>query len=100
MIGLMIAALAAFFLLIMADIWMYGNVDEKQDADVIIVLGAAAYESGVTPVFAERINHAADLLKQGYADQIILTGNYGIDSESYKWVEVTVVSSGLQPAKV
>ena len=27
-------------------------------------------------------------------DQIILTGNYGIDSESYKWVEVTVVSSG------
>lgn len=86
-IGLMIAALAAFFLLIMADIWMYGNVDEKQDADVIIVLGAAAYESGVTPVFAERINHAADLLKQGYADQIILTGGVAEgNSVSDAWI--------------
>ena len=27
-------------------------------------------------------------------DQITLTGNYGIDSESYKWVEVTHVATG------
>lgn len=57
-----------------ADIWAYGNRDERQEADVIIVLGAAAYESGVTPVFAERINHAAQLFNEGYADTVILTG--------------------------
>lgn len=70
-----------------ADIWSYGNQDEKRDADVIIVLGAAAYESGVTPVFAERINHAAELFRQGYADRIILTGGvaYG-NSVSDAWI--------------
>ncbi len=87
LIGILIAALAAVFVLIMGDIWMYGNVDEKRDADVIIVLGAAAYESGVTPVFAERINHAAELLKQGYADQIILTGGVAEgNSVSDAWI--------------
>ena len=57
-----------------ADIWFYGTKDERTNADVIIVLGAAAYESGVAPVFAERINHAANLYKEGYADNVILTG--------------------------
>ena len=35
----------------------YGNKDEKQDADVAIILGAGASEAGVSPVYRERINH-------------------------------------------
>ena len=83
--------------MILGDIWIYGTKDEKTEADVIIVLGAAAYESGVTPVFAERINHAAELLKQGYADTIILTGGVAEgNSVSDAWIaEQYALSIGL-----
>ena len=75
------------YVLTAMDIWFYGMKDEARDADVIIVLGAAAYESGVTPVFAERINHAAEFLKQGYADHIILTGGVAEgNSVSDAWI--------------
>ncbi len=85
------------YVLTAMDIWFYGMKDEARDADVIIVLGAAAYESGVTPVFAERINHAAELLKQGYADHIILTGGVAEgNSVSDAWIaEQYALSIGL-----
>lgn len=97
-----IRAILALFILcygmIVADVWLYGYKDEKKEADVIIVLGAAAYESGVTPVFAERINHAAELLKQGYAEKIILTGGVAEgNSVSDAWIaEQYALSIGLQ----
>lgn len=79
------------------DIWLYGRKDETREADVIIVLGAAAYESGVTPVFAERINHAAELYNEGYAGYIILTGGVAEgNSVSDAWIaEQYALSIGL-----
>ena len=71
---LLVIAVLACTGLTALDIWTFGNRDNKEKADVIIVLGAAAYESGVSPVFEERINHAADLYRDGYADYLILTG--------------------------
>ena len=55
-------------------IYNYGKTDEKQSADVIIVLGAAASDDGVSPVYQERINHAIWLYENNYADYIITTG--------------------------
>lgn len=60
-----------------ADIITYSDKDEKCTADVIIVLGAGATDRGVSPVFAERINHAVNLYNEGYAEYIIMTGGYG-----------------------
>ena len=48
---LILAVIVLGYGMILGDIWFYGTKDEKTEADVIIVLGAAAYESGVTPVF-------------------------------------------------
>lgn len=55
----------------------YGEKDEKQVADVAIVLGAALDYNTVSPVYRERINHAITLYNEGYVKNIILTGGVG-----------------------
>ena len=55
-------------------IWTYAEKDETRTADAAIVLGAAAYESGPSPVYRERLNHGIWLYKQGYVMKLILTG--------------------------
>lgn len=61
----------------LAGVCFYALIDQAKPADCIIVLGAAAYESGVSPVYRERINHAIRLYDEGYADTIIMAGGYG-----------------------
>ena len=58
-------------------IWKYSHKDERQNADVIIVLGAGLSSDGVSPVFRERLNHSITLYKEGYADKILVTGGLG-----------------------
>ena len=60
-----------------AGICIYSTKDEKCKADVAIVLGAAAYEGEVSPVYRERINHGITLYKEGYVEKIIVTGGIG-----------------------
>ena len=55
-------------------IWRYADVDESRTADAAIVLGAAAYEDGPSPVYRERLNHGIWLWQQGYVKTLILTG--------------------------
>ena len=55
----------------------YGERDGTREADCILVLGAGTWEGEVSPVFMERLRHAAELYRAGYAGKIILTG--GLD---------------------
>jgi uncharacterized SAM-binding protein YcdF (DUF218 family) len=65
--------------------YLYGEIrdyavrDEAQPADAIVVLGAAQYNGRPSPVLKARLDHAYDLYKEGYANQIITTGGYGPD---------------------
>ena len=78
---------AVFFILLIAmltvvaiatiQIVEYSKVDDKQNADCIIVLGAGTAEGQVSAVFRERLNHGITLLNQGYGKKIILTGGIG-----------------------
>ena len=52
----------------------YSIRDECCEADVVIVLGAAAYDRGVSPVYRERLNHGICLYQQGLVKKIIVTG--------------------------
>ncbi len=52
----------------------YANISNEQQADGIIVLGAAVWVDQPSPVFRERINHAIELHQTGYASVIIFTG--------------------------
>ena len=58
-------------------VWKHGEKDEKQTADVAIVLGAALSYNTVSPVYRERINHAITLYNEGYVKYVILTGGTG-----------------------
>ncbi|MBD5495548.1 MAG: YdcF family protein [Lachnospiraceae bacterium] len=69
-----------------ASICIYSTKDETQNADTAIILGAAATDEGVSPVFRERINHGIWLYQNGYVQKLIITGGYGdgnLYSDSY-----------------
>ena len=57
-------------------VWV-GQRDQAAQADAIIVLGAAAYDTRPSPVFEERIRHGLDLYRRGHAPVLLFTGGYG-----------------------
>jgi len=57
-------------------VWV-GARDQAQEADAIVVLGAAAYDAAPSPVFRERIEHGLALYRRGAAPRLIFTGGYG-----------------------
>lgn len=62
-------------------VWNYGHIDEREQADAIIVLGAAVWYDNPSPVFLERIRHGIWLYENGYADYLIFTGGHGDGAE-------------------
>jgi uncharacterized SAM-binding protein YcdF (DUF218 family) len=54
-------------------------VDEANQADAIVVLGAAQYNGRPSPVLKARLDHANELYQHQYAHAIITTGSYGPD---------------------
>lgn len=62
-------------------IYTYGNSPSDTPADAAVVLGAAVWSQGVSPVFRERINHSIDLYRRGRVKKIIFTGGQGNSNE-------------------
>ena len=56
------------------DICAFSAEDQKCRADVAVILGAAAYNGEVSPVYRERIDHGITLYEEGYVDRLIVTG--------------------------
>ncbi len=80
--GLSVLLLILFlgYLLALAEqIKRQSTVEEAQQADVIIVLGAAEYRGRPSPVLEARLNHALDLYDRGLAPYILTTGGAGGD---------------------
>lgn len=73
----MLAALMVYIAANTASIYIYAEMDEKRAADTAIILGAAADESGPSPVYRERINHGIELYNDGYVGKLIMTGGTG-----------------------
>jgi uncharacterized SAM-binding protein YcdF (DUF218 family) len=55
-------------------IWDIGNRDDRQEADAIVVLGAAQYDGRPSPVFRARLDHAVELYEKGLGRFLIVTG--------------------------
>ncbi len=55
------------------------QVDEAQQADIIVVLGAAEYRGKPSPVLEARLNHALFLYRKDLAPRILTTGGKGPD---------------------
>jgi uncharacterized SAM-binding protein YcdF (DUF218 family) len=62
-------------------IYSFGNTRSEASADAAIVLGAAVWSSGVSPVFRERINHGIYLYRKGKVGKLIFTGGQGNSGE-------------------
>jgi len=77
---LLIAVLAAFGIFLLISSWLFfrihqtSKLDLAAKSDAIAVLGAAEYAGKPSPVFQARLDHAAELYKQGLAPFLITTG--------------------------
>jgi uncharacterized SAM-binding protein YcdF (DUF218 family) len=52
----------------------YARADQARPVDAIVVLGAAQYNGKPSPVLKARLDHAANLWKNDYAQYIVVTG--------------------------
>lgn len=66
--------LAIFYLATALSVYSYAKKNEPCAADVAVVLGAAVFDNIPSPVFEERINHAANLYRENEIKKIIFTG--------------------------
>jgi uncharacterized SAM-binding protein YcdF (DUF218 family) len=67
-------AVALVALYAIARIWQQGEIDEARPAGAIVVLGAAQYDGRPSQVFRARLDHAAQLYRDGYAPYLVVTG--------------------------
>lgn len=82
---ILLAVLVLWLLAVLAltvAILRYGDADQAQPADVIIVLGAGLEpDNQPGPALRRRTSHAVALWQAGIAAQIICTGGYGYQRE-------------------
>jgi uncharacterized SAM-binding protein YcdF (DUF218 family) len=55
-------------------IWQQGELDERTQADAIVVLGAAQWDGRPSPVFEARLRQAVALFHDGVAPALVVTG--------------------------
>lgn len=70
----LVMILVAYGVATFAQIWWAAGHDDARPADAIVVLGAAQYAGAPSPVFAARLDHAADLYRAGLAPVVVVTG--------------------------
>lgn len=78
------------------------SIDEAEEVDVIIVLGAAQYNGRPSPVLKARLDHALELFEQGMANVVLTTGGYGPDpnySEAHVGAEY-LKENGIDPSQI
>lgn len=78
-LGIVVAAVLVYAAWTYTEVRRQATLDETVPADAIIVLGAAQYNGSPSPVLKARLDHAAMLFAEGYANIIVTTGGYGPD---------------------
>lgn len=74
-IGLLVLVLLfAYWSYIVYLVWNDSKLDQREQADAIVVLGAAQYNGVPSPVLRARLDHAVALWRQKLAPTIVVTG--------------------------
>ena len=76
-IAIALALLLAGVVGLAVDIAVFGARSDPAPADAAIVLGAAVDDDVPSPVFSERLRHAAGLFESGQVAWIVVTGGIG-----------------------
>ncbi len=99
-----IALLAVVLWLVFLAGWIvqFGSLDRSRPSDCAIVLGAAAYGSKPSPVFAERINHAVELYRKGVVKKLLFTGGSVLESDraESEVARTHAIAAGVPPAAI
>ena len=66
--------MTSLFLLSFVTVLAVSRLDQRYNADAIVVLGAAQYNGRPSPVLQARLDHGAELFHEGWAEQIVVTG--------------------------
>lgn len=77
--GYLPSVVLIYIVTVYALIRLNANRDDAQQADVIIVFGAAQYNGQPSPVFKARLDHSAKLFQRNLSSRIITTGGHGLD---------------------
>jgi uncharacterized SAM-binding protein YcdF (DUF218 family) len=72
--AVVVGLLASYFVITFVQVWHASHQDDARHAQAIIVLGAAQFDGRPSAVLSARLDHAADLYKQGLAPLIVVTG--------------------------
>ena len=67
-------------------VWAFARADDRQQADIIFVLGAAQYDGKPSKWLAARLDQAAQLYKEGAAPKIVTVG-YKKDGDRFTEAE-------------
>lgn len=86
-------------------VWRAAHKDEARrvdHADVILVLGAAAYNGRPSPTFEGRLRQAANLFRKGFSDRVLVLGGKqpGDRSSEAEAGRSWLVDDGLPEANV
>jgi uncharacterized SAM-binding protein YcdF (DUF218 family) len=71
---LVLALGVAYLLVTFVQVWRASGSDDARPAQAIVVLGAAQYDGVPSPALANRLDHAAQLYRDGIAPLIVVTG--------------------------
>jgi uncharacterized SAM-binding protein YcdF (DUF218 family) len=72
--AVLLAAAVVYLAVTFVQVWQASKRDEAAPAQAIVVLGAAQYDGTPSPALANRLDHAAELYRQGIAPLIVVTG--------------------------
>lgn len=76
----LLLAIIAYLAAIYRQVVVNAAGDPEHAADAIVVFGAAEYGGHPSPVYRARLDHAAQLYRQGLAPIVITTGGSGADT--------------------
>lgn len=69
-----VVVLVGYVAVTFVQVWMASGRNDARSSDAIVVLGAAQWDGQPSPVFQQRLDHAAELHAQGLAPVIVVTG--------------------------
>ena len=76
-LGLPLLAASLVYTASLLAVLVVSQLDQRREADAIVVLGAAQYNGRPSPVLRARLDHALGLFRDGLAPVIIVTGGVG-----------------------
>lgn len=75
--GRVLALAAISYAVVFLWVFWVSRQDQREQADAIVVLGAAQYNGRPSPVLKARLDHALELYRGGLAPMVVVTGGIG-----------------------